>query len=74
MTLQQILDRERKCRCEGGEFGIKACKEQIKWELDYLETSLYKLLAEYVERSNTDLFFNRAMVLACWELINEEEV
>ena len=72
MTLQQILDKERQHRCEGGQFGIKACKECIKWYADNGE-NLYMLLGEYVDRANRDVFFNRAMVLACWELINGEE-
>lgn len=83
MTLEQILEREKKSRHEGGDFGIAACKESI---LDHIETnramnnraganiyttSLYVLLEGYVKRANEDVFFNRAMVLACWELINE---
>lgn len=82
-TLEQILEREQKNRHEGGDFGIAACKESI---LDHVETnkamnrraganvyttSLYVLLEGYVKRANEDVFFNRAMVLACWELINE---
>ena len=74
MTLQQILDREQKHRCEGGMFGIEACKEHIKWEEEHFNKSLYQLLEDFVERANKDVFFNRAMVLACWELINKEAV
>ena len=72
MTLQQILEKEKQYRCEGGAFGIDACKEQIEWEVEHFKKSLFELLEEYVERANIDVFFNRAMILACWELINKE--
>ena len=76
-TLEQILEEEKKTRQEEGMFGIKACKESI---LDRLETSkkyaihsftLFDLLQQYYERAVTEPLFNNAMVLACWELINE---
>ena len=83
-NLEQILAKEKDCRNENGAFGIKACKESIinsielnkklneKSGKQIYNTSLYILLEEYVERANEDVFFNRAMVLACWELINEQ--
>lgn len=70
MTLEMIIDKERECRISGGQFGIEACKESIRWYLEHGKT-LYQLLEEYVKRANEDVFFNRQMVLACWELINE---
>lgn len=70
-TLEQIIEVEREHRTESGSFGIRACKDSILASVKYTNKSLYQLLGEYVERANCDLFFNRAMVLACWELINE---
>lgn len=83
VTLAQILEKEKQHRHEGGDFGIKACKESIKNQIETnkklnekynqnYNTSLYVILEEYVKRANEDVFFNKAMVLACWELINEE--
>lgn len=72
-TLQEILEKERINRCEGGTFGIKACKESIKWDMDHKNKDLYTLLDEYTKRAQTDVCFNDAMVLSCWELINEEK-
>lgn len=69
-TLEEILDYEKKHRHEEGDFGIKACKEAIKMDRIYDDKSYYQLLEKYVKRANQDIFFNRAMVLACWELIN----
>ena len=72
MTLQEIIAKEKEKRFEGGAFGIAACKESISFTRDVLNRSLYVQLEEYVERANNDFFFNKAMVLACWELINEQ--
>lgn len=77
-TLEEILEKEKAHRQEDGIFGIKACKESIlntiKLDKELLnkETSLEELLNSYVERANASIFFNRAMVLACWELINKK--
>lgn len=71
MTLNEILEREKSHRTENGMFGIKACKESILNFKEFKNASLYQLLEEYVKRANEDVFFNKAMVLACWELINE---
>ena len=78
-TLEEILEKEKSHRQEEGIFGIKACKESIlntiKFDKEFLnkETSLEELLDGYVERANASIFFNQAMVLACWELINEKK-
>lgn len=72
MTLQQIIESEQKHRHEGGMFGITACKECVEFERDHFKKSLFTLLEEYVKRANEDVFFNRAMVLACWEIINNQ--
>lgn len=70
LTLEKILEKEKARRQEEGIFGIKACKESIKFQVEFFKESLYKQLEEYVERANKDVLFNQAMVLACWELIN----
>ena len=74
-TLEQILEEQKARRHEDGIYGIKACKESIlntiKYDKELLhkETTLEELLDSYVERTNASVFFNSAMVLACWELI-----
>lgn len=72
VTLAQIIERETARRTEGGSFGITACKKSIMFDVNFFKRDLYDLLKEYVQRANEDIFFNRAMVLACWELINEQ--
>ncbi len=77
-TLEEIIITEKRRRQEDGEFGIKACKESIKNRLETAkkyygnEETLFTLLEYYYKRSD-DPFFNNAMVLACWELINGQE-
>ena len=82
-TLEEILSKEKEHRCENGIFGITACKESIKAEVNFRTkkeivnrelngyTILFDLLGEYLERAQNDVFFNNAMILACWEMINE---
>ena len=70
MTLQQIIENEQKHRHEDGAFGIAACKSSIKFYQE-IGQSLYLQLEKYVKRANEDPLFNKAMVLACWEMINE---
>ena len=71
-TLEQLITKEKKNRIESGMFGITACKESILFDVEVLHKDLYLLLSEFVKRANEDIFFNKAMVLACWELINEQ--
>lgn len=75
ITLEEIIKKEQETRTEEGAFGIKACKESIKWELEMSAKynqgkTLFTILEQYVKRANNDIFFNKSMVLACWELIN----
>lgn len=75
-NLEQILAYEKEHRCEEGPFGIKACKECIKSELELdkklgINSSLFNYLEGCMKRAN-DPFYNKAMILACWELINEK--
>lgn len=70
-TLEELLEQERQHRVETGDFGIIACKESIIFTRDKLHKSLFAQLEEYIWRANNEPFFNKAMVLACWELINE---
>ena len=70
-TLAQIIENESKRRHEDGDFGIAACKESIIDRVQRTGESLYTILESYVDRANKDIFFNSAMVLACYELINE---
>ena len=71
MTLQNILDNEKARRVEGGDYGITACKETIRADIERNKKSPYELLEEYTKRAQTDIFFNKTMVLAVWEIINE---
>lgn len=77
LTLEQLIEIGKSAPRDG-EVGINSCKEEIKFFLDMCKRhgkkhSLYELLGVYVERANTDVFFNATMVYACWELINEIE-
>ncbi len=70
MTLEQIIAHEQEKRHEDGMFGIEECKDSIRFQKEVIGTSYFAQLEAYVDRANRDRFFNKAMVLACWELIN----
>ena len=72
MTLEQIIEKEKTHRSASGMFGIDACKDAIRFDVKLRKCSLYEMLGKYVQMANDDVFFNRAMVLACWELINKQ--
>lgn len=81
MTLEEIL-KDKSNHYEDGIFGLKACRGSIvkdierhkEWNLIYqtdkYPTNLYVLLEEFVNRANSDILFNKSMVVACWQLIN----
>ena len=72
-TLEEILEYEKTRRNEDGMFGINACKDCIRFYLDQ-GADLKSLLDNFVKRANEDMFFNKAMVLACWEMLEEQAV
>lgn len=72
-TLAEIIESEKNNRIESGDFGITACKKSIKFAEEYFHESLYQQLEQFAIRANEDVFFNKAMILACWELTNERK-
>lgn len=73
LTLEQIIAKEKQCRTEGGKFGVDACKESIKFDVEFTGKNLRELLDEYVDRAFRDAAFNRGMILACLEMINDAD-
>lgn len=79
-TLEEILAYEKAHRNEDGPFGIAACKASIESTLKFVfngaprDEALKTLLVHYVAQSNYNIFFNNAMVLACYELLQERNV
>lgn len=51
MTLAQIIEQEQRQRIEGGAFGIKACKESIKFAKEVLHESYYAQLENFCGKS-----------------------
>lgn len=72
-TLEEIIKAEQENRHEGGAFGIDACKRSIRFSKEELGEPYAEQLEKFVQRANEDVFFNKAMVLACYELMQEEE-
>ena len=51
MTLAQIIEQEQRQRIECGAFGIKACKESIKFAKEVLHDSYYAQLENFCGKS-----------------------
>ncbi len=54
-------------------YGIEACKESIRFKVEYFKQSLEEQLKEYEERAKTDITFNKTMIDACKELMKENK-
>lgn len=72
-TLEEIIRAEQENRHEGGAFGIEACKRSVRFSKEELGEPYAEQLEKFVQRANEDVFFNKTMVLACYELMQEEE-
>lgn len=76
-TLEEILEKTKNDG-KGGIFGIDACKESIEWSVENRirlngetrQHALFELLQEYLDRAQDDILFNKTMIQACWQLIN----
>ena len=77
-TLEKELAHIRKGRAKGmyenGTFGVKACKESIRFHC-YINNNqpLKEYYVELIVRGLTELGFNTNMIVACEELMNEGE-
>ena len=67
--LDEIRVKSRNGKLQEGTFGIKACKESIKWVEIYCKESLGKQYVELVRKALIDPFFNLNMIVACEELL-----
>lgn len=76
-TLEKELKEIRKSASKGnlqnGLFGIKSCKESIKWHCEFEKKSLQELYGELVMRALTELGFNTTMIVACEEMMEESK-
>lgn len=74
--LENVLKEERKQVAKGklidGAFGINACKESIKWKVEYCKQTLEEVYVELIKRALTEFGFNTLMIVAC-ELMIEEQ-
>lgn len=75
-TLEKELKEIRKGRktgkYENGLFGIKACKESIKWDIENQNKTIQQIYAELISRALTEIGFNTNMIIACEEMMEKE--
>ena len=71
-TLEEIIrDESTKARCLNG-YKLDAFKSTVLDHMQHYHKTLPQLLEEYVARANKDIFFERGMVYACWQLIQDK--
>lgn len=56
------------------DFGIKACKESVVFLVERLEENPILLLGEFTLRAKQDPFFNKKMIDALMEYIEEHKI
>ena len=59
---------------ERNPFGVVACMESIKWHIETLKEDPNEMLKEYRERAEKDVFFNKTMIDAVRQYIEEHEL
>ena len=69
--LKSIRADRMKGKYESGLFGFKACKESIKWDMEYHNLTIQQVYGECVKRALTEIGFNTFMIVACEEMMNE---
>lgn len=70
--LELNLKKARKENQQEGQFGLKECKKQIIWEMNFYNKSLQEIYCEKIKRGLTERLFNLNMIIACEQLLNEK--
>lgn len=63
LTIEEMLSEANKVRHDDGAYGVNACRNEIRGK------NYEKLFREFYIKSNVDFFFNKNMLLACYEFI-----
>lgn len=71
--LKEIRKGRKNGKYETGLFGIRACKESIKWKKASMGHSYQEQYAEYTKRALIEIGFNTNMIIACEELMEESK-
>lgn len=56
------------------DFSLKACKESVEFDIEFLHSDPIRLLGEYTLRAEQDPFFNTNMITAIKEYIAEHGI
>lgn len=70
--LEEIRKARKKGKYETGMFGFAECKKSIKWKADYFKKDFHQIYTELITRGLTEPGFNTFMIVACEELMAEE--
>lgn len=56
------------------QFGLEACMESIKFDIECLGKNPFELLGRWMVRAEQDIFFNKTMITALRQYITENNL
>ena len=71
-TRRWEIEHHKKLRRVEKQHCTKKYKEALKFEREREKCSYFTLLERYYERQRDGKIYNPVVILACWELINDE--
>lgn len=55
-------------------FGLNACMESVKFDIEYLHENPFELLGRWIVRADQDVFFNETMIDALKKYIKDSGI
>ena len=55
-------------------FGLEACMNSVKFDIDFLHENPFELLGRWIVRSEQDVFFNKTMITALKQYIADHDL
>lgn len=56
------------------DYSLKACRESVEFDINFLHEDPIRLLGEFTLRATQDIFFNKTMITALMQYIEENNI
>ena len=56
------------------QFGLEACMESVKFDIEFLHSNPFEMLGRWMVRAEQDIFFNKTMIKALKQYIAENNI
>lgn len=67
-----MKEQEKKREMEANPFGLRACMESIEFDVEVLKRDPFEMLEKFEQRAKEDIFFNKTMIEAVKQYIEEK--